>query len=409
MRRNIVFRATFYNEGDAYRLIPVGRQMVVPGQSAALDVSVMWETPPLTQQVLSGGIASMYAFYVPFRLIWSGWMDFVAQDGGTVPTTTTDWPLLFETQTAANPVHAFYRRAYKLVYNQFFGQSTTGLGTSAWYADVTTDTDVTVKPVRTTDQLTSHLTLQSDAPDPTYIAAVSGAQATINLNEFRQSMRNAFSTRRADTTGDKYVDAILRMGCSLDWRVQMAPEFLGKVSVDFWPKRTRVTTATDTAKPVAYYSETMNLKVGRRFFAEHGMIVTVLAVRPHLTRTSSATSGLARGAPQDAYVNLLEEFWLGDNQTGQSTVTGTTISAGAADLYMPRFGYLHWGQNNQGAVSDLAISGVQWCNPYVAGSYPSALYPTWPFTPAAAVRQNEIVAYSTYRSDGPSPAKKITF
>jgi hypothetical protein len=404
-----MFRSTFYNEGDAYRLIPVGRQMVVPGQSAALDVSVMWETPPLTQQCLSGGIASMYAFYVPLRLLWSGWMDFIAQDGGTVPTTTTVWPQMFELSAAALPVHSFYRRAYKLIYNQYFGSAMASLGTSAWYADITTDTDTAVKPVRTTDQFVSHLTAQADAPDPTYVAAVAGAQATINLNEFRQAMRNAYSTRRADTTGDKYVDAILRMGCSLDWRVQMAPEFLGKVSQDIWPKRTRVTTATDTAKPVAYYSETMNLKVGRRFFAEHGMLVTVLCVRPHLTRTASGTTGVARAAPADAYANDLSEFWLGDNQTGQTAVNAGSISAGVADLYSPRFGYLHWGQNNQGLASDVATSGVQWCNPQVAASFQEALYPTWAFSPSASVRQNEVVAYSTYRSDGPSPVKKLTF
>ena len=63
-----MFRSNVYNEGSYSTLIPVGRQMVVPGQSAALDVSVMWEGPPLNNQCLSGGVATLMAFYVPLRL-----------------------------------------------------------------------------------------------------------------------------------------------------------------------------------------------------------------------------------------------------------------------------------------------------------------------------------------------------
>ena len=206
----------------------------------ALDVSVMWESPPLNSQVLSGGVATLYAFYVPLRLLWSGWIDFIAQDGGTVPTTSTNWAQMFEANASGNAVSSFYRRAYKLIYNQFFGSEKFG----TWYANIETDTEVNTFLCRNLDQLAGHLVDSADAPDPTYIAAVSGAQATISLNDFRKAMKEAYATRRADMTGDKYVDAMRRMGVALDWRVQMAPEFLGKSEVDFYPKRTRVTTQT---------------------------------------------------------------------------------------------------------------------------------------------------------------------
>ena len=203
-----MFRASYYNEGGMQRLLPVGRQMVVPGQSCALDVSVMWESPPLNAQVLSGGVATLYAFYVPLRLLWSGWIDFIAQDGGTVPTTTADWAQMFEANASGNAVSSFYRRAYKLIYNQFFGSEKFG----AWYTNIETDTEVNTFLCRNLDQLAGHLVDSADAPDPTYIAAVSGAQATISLNDFRKAMKDAYSTRRADMTGDKYVDAMRRMG-----------------------------------------------------------------------------------------------------------------------------------------------------------------------------------------------------
>ena len=193
--------------------------MVVPGESKSIDCTVMWETPPMASQKLTGGIATLYAFFVPLRLVWSGWMDFIAQDGGTVPTTTTPWALMFEGGAAGLAVSALFRRSYKLTYNQFFGSDKF----ARWYSNVDNDGTTTVYQCRTLDQLNSHLVATADAPDPTYVAPVSGGNATISLNEFRQAMKNAYSTRRADMTGDKYVDAISRMGVALDWRVQIDP------------------------------------------------------------------------------------------------------------------------------------------------------------------------------------------
>ena len=395
-----MFRASYYNEGGMQRLLPVGRQMVVPGQSCALDVSVMWESPPLNSQVLSGGVATLYAFYVPLRLLWSGWIDFIAQDGGAVPTTTTNWAQMFEANASGNAVTSFYRRAYKLIYNQFFGSEKFG----TWYTNIETDTEVNTFLCRNLDQLAGHLVDSADAPDPTYIAAVSGAQATISLNDFRKAMKDAYSTRRADMTGDKYVDAMRRMGVALDWRVQMAPEFLGKSEVDFYPKRTRVTTETDTAKPVAYFSETMNLRVNRRFFAEHGYIVTVLLVRPHMVPMATGANPVSKFAPQDAYVNTLDEFWLGDNQTGVTPVAVGTVCNGTGTAYMPRFGYLKWGQMLAGQVSDWSTYGTMWAGFDQPTSLDTLVYGDVNFDPTPE-RASQIVAWSTYRSEGPTPVK----
>lgn len=402
-----MFRQNLYNEGGMGKLIPVGRQQVVPGESKEINVTVMWETPPFAAQILTGGVATLYAFYCPFRLVWPGWLDFVAQDGGTVPTTSTAWPLLYEGGAATVAVSSLFRRCYKLTYNQFFGSDKFG----AWYAAVDTDTVVTEFNTRTLDQFNSHVVAQDDAPDPTYVAPVSGANATISLNEFRQAMRNAFSTRRADMTGDKYVDAIARMGVSLDWRVQMAPEFLGKSSVDFFPKRTRVTAENDTAKPVAYFSETMSLKVGRRFFAEHGYIFAVLVVRPHMINFGPGATVPPRYAPQDAYQYDLEDFWLGDNQTGVSPILAGSFNSGAAGVanngFMPRFGYLKWGQNLAGQISDVASRGNPWCMFDQPSSLNDAVYPDIPFNPNPE-RDHQVVVCSAFRSDGPSPVK-MTF
>jgi len=400
-----MFRQNTYTEGDLGTLIPLSRQAVVPGQSAALDVSCMFETPPFSSQRLSGARASMYAFYVPYRLLWDGWMSFVARQGGTVPITAVPFPQVFDVAAASGKeLNCFMRRAYKLAFNQFFGSDEFG----QWYTDITSDSDVSVKYVRTLDQFVSHLVGSNDLSTPSYSAPVVGTDAVIPLNDFRQAMRDAASIQRSDMTGDKYVDAMQRMGVSLDWRVQMAPEFLGASHADCWPKRTRVTTPDDAGKPVAYYSEQMNLKVPRKFFAEHGLVFTCLVVRPMLFQTAASGGFAPVSQPVDGQANFINEFFLGDNQAGLTPYPAKTLTSTVnGSVYGPRFGYLKWGQNLVGSTSfETDPSHHPWFNVVPTSGLDGQVYPVCDFNPAPEL-EHEVAVLTTYRSDGPSPVKVV--
>ena len=151
-----MYRANFYNEGAYYSLVPVFRKAVLPGESLEGVVSVRFEAEPLSMNCLTGGLASVMAFYVPYRLLASGFVDFIADpqvavSSSNLPTSTTAWPLMFEAiGLTGGVVSTFGRRAFKLAYNQFFGSDD---HTESWYADVTLDTDVSEKRLRTSDQL----------------------------------------------------------------------------------------------------------------------------------------------------------------------------------------------------------------------------------------------------------------
>ena len=147
-----MFRANHYNEGFYYSLIPVFRKAVLPGESIQGKVKVSWESEPLSMNVLHGGTASVYGFYCPYRLLASGFVDFVsdpqvAVSASALPTSSTDWPLLFEQAgISGGVVSTFGRRAFKLAYNQFFGADDQP---ESWYSDVTLDTEVAEKRLRT--------------------------------------------------------------------------------------------------------------------------------------------------------------------------------------------------------------------------------------------------------------------
>ena len=74
----MAFRQNTYNEGDPYLLIPVGRMDVVPGQTLSAKVQAKIQTVAFLQNVLSGGVAHIYAFYTPYRLLWDNWIDFAS-------------------------------------------------------------------------------------------------------------------------------------------------------------------------------------------------------------------------------------------------------------------------------------------------------------------------------------------
>lgn len=351
-----MFRQNTYNEGNTYCLIPVARKAVVPGESVAIDSSISFESEPFSQNVMTGGIATAYAFYVPYRLLSSVWVQFLAdpQDASVLPQTTTSWNFMFEGRTA-DTISSFGRRAYKLIYNQYFGQDAGD--TDFWYADFTLDTDVSIKQLRTTDQLNGKVQIGTEVATQTATYPVSGGGtiATIDLNDLRQRLKDAKSYRRADMTGDKYVDALRRMGVDLDWRVQQAPEFLGQSSVDFGMKDTRATDPTNTGRAWSRFQESFRLRTKRKFFAEHGIVMVVLAVRPHIF------SNNPRAAADAAMLNLSREtIFLGDNDTGTYVPTNEALGAtgGGSSYRCARFAAYRYGQNLMGATNP-ALTGVQ--------------------------------------------------
>jgi len=405
-----MYRSNTYNQGDFYRLIPLARQTVVPGQSVAIDAEFVWETQAFTRNVLSGGVAHAYAFYTPFRLLWDEWVDFIAdpQYPTNVPTAASAAPSFFENGTAQRNV--FGRRAFKLIYNQFFGSDQWTGANKPWYDDITNDADLSGKPIKTVDQYLGKLTLASEAPDETYLAPVTGTApnevATISLNDFRLQMKQARSSRRADMTGDKYVDAMRRMGVNLDWRIQQAPEFLGQTLLEFDAKETRSSyTPADpppagaaiTGRAYARYNEKMRLKTSRKFFAEHGIIWVLLAVRPSTLPVNRT--------PLDAQLTGRDDFFLGDNQTGIRAVNQSSLGTTAAEVaYLPRFAEMVTGTNLLGQVTTGA-----WTIGNGVADVQAMVYPTTSVPRDDVLGTDDLAVYTRYRGMGPTPVKAQSF
>lgn len=403
----VMFRQNTYQEGSFYQLNCLSRQSVVPGQSVSIDLQSSWETAAFTRNVLNGGLASIMAFYVPYRLVWDEWTEFISdpQSTAVVPMATVPMRSLFEVSTAGQPTNVFARRAMKLIYNQYFGSDQFGTPGQFYYQDIEDDADTLFKQLRTNDQFLGKLMQQNSAPDDDFEADVSGTApnmiASIPLNEFRQAMKDAHSSRRSGLTGDKYVDAMRRMGVQLDWKIQNAPEFLGSVSADFDAKETRATYtpadpppagASQTGRSYARFNERMRLSTRRKFFAEHGIILTFLVIRPFVFNTNLP-------GPWDCFVQRRENFYLGDNQTGVNETTAARLGVTGSDWYMPRFAWLRAGQN---------LTGRQSTAPWIVTNTPTDVQSQiWPTVsvPQDPVLTYDFASYTRYRSSGPTPVR----
>lgn len=395
-----MFRSNLYTEGQFFKPIPVFRQSVVPGQSVSLDLQIAFETDAFTSNILNGGMYAAYSFYCPYRLLWDQWMDFIGNvEGapGNVPTSSQALPFLFE--RGANQKNVWARRAHKLIYNEYFGSRDDQSG-NAFYPDVTDDAETRNLFLRTTDQFNGKLMKANRAPDSTYDAPVAGAVATISLNDFRQAMRNAQSLRRADMTGDKYVDAMRRMGVDLNWTMQMAPEVLGVTHREMDAKDTRAAFSgapgsnPQTGSAFARYQERFQHKTGRKFFAEHGIILSYLAVRPF-------DFNLGQNMPPDAVPTSRDDYFLGDNNAGVDTWTMSNWTTSNQDAYAPRFQHLRSGSNLIGVNSPTL-----WFTGYAEPDLDGLIYPLLDVDQASQLQTgSQLAVFTRARSTGPTPVR----
>lgn len=119
--------------GDMGEMIPIGIREVLPGDSFRHSTSALIRLAPLNSPVMHPCHAVIHHWYVPFRLIWDEWEDFIT--GGpngtsapTFPTITTPASTGFEigsladylgvpTGVASRAVSALPFRAYNLIFN----------------------------------------------------------------------------------------------------------------------------------------------------------------------------------------------------------------------------------------------------------------------------------------------------
>lgn len=344
---------------DLGELVPMGLLEVLPGDSIQQATSCLVRFAPLLAPVMHTTRITLSHWFVPNRLVWEDWEDFITggPDGNnlsTYPTITTPVSTGFAVGSLADylgvppgvasaPVSALPFRAYALIYNEWYrdqdlqselvidktsGDDTTTstvLQNVAWEKDYFTTarpweqkgpaitipigTRADVKGIGILDsasptspggnynetgsgslampiytQAVSHgfkSTGASIGSRPDIYADLSGASAvTVNL------LREALALQRFEEArarfGSRYTEYLRYLGVrSSDARLQR-PEFLGggTYPVQF----SEVLQTAEGSDPVG---ELRGHGIGaarssryRRFFEEHGYVISMLSVKP---------------------------------------------------------------------------------------------------------------------------------
>lgn len=368
---------------DMGELVPVGLVEVLPGDSMQQATSLLLRVSPLLAPVMHPVHVRIHHWFVPHRLVWDDWEDFITggpdgMDESVFPTITLADPGSGDVGQLADylgcppendglEVSALPFRGYNLIFNEWYRDQDlvtelvidTGSG-----ADTTTETDlqnvawekdyfttarpwtqkgpeVTLPltgdaPVKTTDVSYSASNVAADAngviyangtpvADKDLFADLSGVtSATID------EIRLAFALQRYEEArarfGSRYTEYLRYLGVrSSDARLQR-PEYLGggKQTIQF----SEVLQTAEGTDPVGelrgHGISAVRSRRYRRFFEEHGYIFSLLSVRPKTIYVQGLHRTWNRRTKEDFWQKELQHIGQQEVQNQELYVPHTT-------------------------------------------------------------------------------------
>lgn len=377
--------------GELGVAIPFNKVEVLPGDSVQAHTSLFTRVTPLITPVMHSVTMRVHHWYVPYRIIWDAWEKFITggpdgMDASVFPTITTtvannaplDYMGIPPATTSPVEVSALPLRAYNLIWNEWYrdGELQTEraaedetMARIAWEKDYFT-------AARPSPQLGPEVTLPLGSSAPIHSPAATGQQITVfsDANAAQHRLDSSTPTLLQDGTADqspglyanltnatastvtdlrtalaiqRYQEARSRYGSryteylrylgvkSSDARLQR-PEFLGGGKSQIQFSEVLNTAAQATAAPETDLGRLgghgiagMRSNKFRRFFEEHGVIISILSVRPKTMYTQGIHRSWLRRVKEDFWQKELEHI-------GQQSIHAREIYANAVNA---TFGY----------------------------------------------------------------------
>lgn len=404
--------------GSMGALIPISWYEVLPGDTVQHATSCLLRFGPLNAAIMHPTVARIHKWFVPFRIIWQDWQDFITggADGAQYPTvpyhsnaasyfssSLADY-LGIPVTTLSMNINMLPFRAYNAIYNEWYRdsdlQSKRGLSLASGN-DTTTDVSLaqccwekdyftTARPwtqkgpavtlplgdrapvkgigQEGTGSFPDSLTVHETGGAAVSYANASGANATTpnrimikgtgasgapdiyaDLQNATaasiNTLRHALALQRYEEAraryGSRYTEYLRYLGVrSSDARLQR-PEYLGgsKSTIQFSEVlQTSQTSAggdTDGRGPGYLFGHgisAMRTNRFRKFFEEHGIVMTLLSVRPKTVYTQSLNRFWGKTSKED--------FWQKELETiGQQGVYKWEVDAQHAPNATDTFGF----------------------------------------------------------------------
>lgn len=411
---------------DMGQLFPVMMEEVLPGDSFRHQSSALLRVAPVVAPVMHPVHASIHSWFVPARLLWSNWEDFITGKNTalTLPTLTiasTDTATRDLAQslgigadiaTGSIVVQSLPFRAYNMIWNEFYrdqdlntavpertgdtgdiptdykilpvswekdyfttcrpypqqGANTSvvnlsltgtapvsGLSVTGANAASTTvgyDSAGNAIPVGTRGWATQTTGLVADKINSSGTAGTGGhlpdlkvdfaniaaGQVNMDINAWRTAMAMQRMREHRNRFGSRYRDMLAFLGVnSSDARLQR-PEYLGggKQTIAFSEVlSTADTTDAKIGDMAGHGIAALRSRPYKRFFEEHGYVLTFLSLRPQTVYQNRV--------PRTFLRRTYDQFWqkelemMGEQAVTNFEVYGNAASPSATFGYIPRY------------------------------------------------------------------------
>jgi hypothetical protein len=348
---------------DMGELVPVGCIEVLPGDTFQQQTSALVRVTPQLKPLMHPVQVRLHHFFVPNRLLWSGWEDFITGKSETPPPTISggthtsgsliDYLGVYD--DASTDFSALPVRAYNLIYNEFYrdqdlitevSTDSTTLQKVSWAKDYFTSSrpwsqkgDAVTIPIGETapinfegangDHIGIHAddggdgrlqpsdassnTWQSTAPlQGNYIYADLSQASAVDVRDFREAFALQRYQEARSRYGSRYTEYLRYLGIRpSDARLQR-PEYLGGGRQTIAFSEVLNTASNGGTDPIGEFGghgiAALRSNRYRRFFEEHGFVITLMSVRPRSIYTNGIHKKFTRTTKEDYYQKELESI-----------------------------------------------------------------------------------------------------
>jgi hypothetical protein len=279
-----------------FDLTQIGVHEVSPGDTMSGSFTNRVMSVSTTRLLMNRCYHDVYAFYIPFRLLWEQWPDFIAGDDTvSIPTYTDPVPIpaqIMGSRYDGIEVNEFTLRAYNLIWNKFFRLDSVT-------ESALDDTTVKTAPLRPTT-IIERARENLDITD----ATIDTSGSTITTADVRQ----AFAQDRFDKTrqfyGSKYTDYLAALGVEASWSILDEPELIGMSQKPLRHKSVDATAEganTDLGDASGRYVGSVTNRLKRTFVPEHGLIMFIAATRMEIPARSQVGSFMPLKTERDQF------------------------------------------------------------------------------------------------------------
>lgn len=332
---------------DQGQLVPLACVEVLPGDSFRHQVTALIRVQPMVAPTMHPVQVRVHNWFVPLRLLWTGWEDFITGVSLTPPPVFTIASVTAKslgnylglptgTIGPGYNVSQFPFNAYNLIWNEFYRDQNLDaeialtnqtLQRVRWPKDYFTTARVQPQagnsvpvPVRNT----------TGAPLVSPIA-VNAQTGGLDINEWRQYMAAQQMREHRAKFGKRYVDYLRYLGVNPSDARMGRPEYLGGGSqtIAFSEVIATAASGSDVLGDLAGHGiAAIRTRPYNRFFEEHGLMLSLMSVVPKAIYSSGVDRKWRR--------ELLNDYWQKEDEMmgDQPLMTSELYSAvGAATTF----------------------------------------------------------------------------